>query len=315
MSPTTEHPSPDVLAHYLNGRTDEARSAAIEAHLETCHICQETTKRVRLDDRFVELVKRSVPPSTDSKDQVTVAARSTDGHKSSPAIEQDLAAVDEYAINGYAIVGELGRGGMGVVYEAIHQKLRRRVALKAMLSGVHADSMERQRFFLEAETIAKLQHPGIVQVFEVGEQGGNLFIALELVSGGTLSDWMKEDRPDEVASAVMMYQLARSLEFAHGLGVIHRDLKPGNVLIQPEVDRSGSSISSWPAKWIRLEDSSPKVPTAKITDFGLAKDAHSDLRLTQTGIAVGTPAYMSPEQAVGRETLPRPTTDIYSLGA
>ena len=299
-----------MLSDYLRGRSDEAKSKLIEEHLENCSSCLEATKKLNSKDTFIELICGSVPKESAANEPDTIPP----GSYTWPTIRNPKPyALDAFA--GYIITGEIGRGGMGVVYEAFHKKLKRPVALKVLISGAHADPMERRRFEREAETIAKLQHPGIVQIFEVGQQNGNLFIALELVSGGTLSNWIQK-RPSEIEAAAMLFQLAQALQSAHELGLVHRDLKPGNVLIQSAPASSGGSSVSWPTKWLIENDSkSFNVPTAKITDFGLAKDSNSEMQLTQTGMAIGTPAYMSPEQAVGREAYPRPSSDIYSLGA
>ncbi|MEM9942603.1 MAG: protein kinase [Planctomycetota bacterium] len=316
MTSGPDHPSTDLLSDYLNGRCDEKTAQPIEEHLEDCLECQNATREMSQDDSFIRLIRQATPKIDSEQTLDPVGCDVNEPELSSqPTRQSSLKPCDSIvrSIEGYTIVGELGRGGMGVVYEAIDEKLKRPVALKVMLSGVHANSVERQRFIREAETIAKLQHSGIVQIFDVGEKDGNLYIALELVSGGTLADWMVEHRPDETTAAAMMFQLAKALQYAHELGIVHRDLKPGNILIQSKID-SNDSASAWPARWTRERDRQFNSATAKITDFGLARDLDSDMQLTKTGMAVGTPAYMSPEQAVGGEPFPRPTTDVYSLG-
>jgi WD40 repeat protein len=194
---------------------------------------------------------------------------------------------------GYEVFGLLGRGGMGVVYAARQQGLGRVVALKVVLAGAHAGEAERARFRTEAETIARLQHPGVVQVFEVGDHDGLPFIALEYCPGGTLEKKLAGTPLPPREAAALVEQLARAVHAAHQKGVVHRDLKPANVLFG--------------------EDGTPKV-----VDFGLAKKL-DEAGQTQTGAVVGTPSYMAPEQAAGQArggTSPvGPAADVYALGA
>ena len=197
---------------------------------------------------------------------------------------------------GYEILGELGRGGMGVVYKARHFKLNRVVALKMLTAGAHAGPDLLLRFQREAESLARLTHPNIVQIHEVGwvEPHGPYF-TLEYVEGGSL--WRKlggAPQPPRYAAEVVAV-LARAVHFAHERGVLHRDLKPGNVLL--------------------AADGSPKV-----TDFGLARFLEAEAAAaadspTPTGAVLGTPSYMAPEQAGGVTKAPTPAADIYSLGA
>jgi predicted Ser/Thr protein kinase len=207
----------------------------------------------------------------------------------SPPLESDEAPV-HVAVPGYEILGELGRGGMGVVYKAKQDGLHRLVALKMVLSGAHAAEAERQRFKIEAEAAAALQHPNIVQIYEIGEQDGHPYCALELCPGGSLRNRLNGTPIPPRDAARLIEQLARGTHVAHRAGIVHRDLKPGNVLLTAD-------------------------GTPKITDFGLAKRAGSDSDLTATGAIMGTPAYMAPEQAAGRGKYVGPAADIYSLGA
>jgi serine/threonine protein kinase len=163
----------------------------------------------------------------------------------------------DFAPPGYEILGELGRGGMGVVYRARQVALDRQVALKVILGAAHAGADQLARFRAEATAAARLSHPNIVQVFEVGEHLGSPFFSLELVEGGTLADRLRGEPQPPRAAAELVRTLARAVEHAHSRGVVHRDLKPANVLIA---------------------DGVPKV-----TDFGLAKQQASDSHLTQTG--------------------------------
>jgi serine/threonine protein kinase len=194
------------------------------------------------------------------------------------------------SIAGYEILGELGRGGMGVVYRAWQPRLHRAVALKVILAGAHAGPAALARFRTEAEAAARLQHPHIVPIFEVGEQAGLPFAVLELVDGGTLAARLAGTPMPLRQAAELAVTLARALEHAHGRGVIHRDLKPGNILLTAE-------------------------GTPKVADFGLAKlIVGGGASLTQTGEVLGTPSYMAPEQ-VGSQSGIGPAADLYALGA
>ncbi len=225
-------------------------------------------------------------------------------------------------VAGYDILEELGRGGMGVVYKARHRNLQRLVALKMILAGAHAGETGLARFRAEAEAVAQLQHPNIVQVFETGEHDGCPYFSLELVTGGGLDRRLRESTLSPHAAARLMETLARAIGFAHQRGIVHRDLKPGNILLAP-VDSQTTTIEtglssirkqSSPSSTITGSDwSRSYVP--KITDFGLAKRIDDDSGQTHTGTVLGTPHYMSPEQASGKVREVGPATDIYALGA
>jgi tetratricopeptide (TPR) repeat protein/tRNA A-37 threonylcarbamoyl transferase component Bud32 len=207
-------------------------------------------------------------------------------------------------VAGYEILGVLGRGGMGVVYKARQKKLNRLVALKMVLAGSHAGPRQLTRFYTEAEAVARLDHPGIVQIYEVGEHDGLPFFSLEYVEGGSLADRIKglPQPPREAADVVA--QLARAMAVAHERGIIHRDLKPANVLLA-----TGQTIppSSSGVRQTGL--------TCKITDFGLAKRLEDESGQTKSGTLMGTPSYMAPEQARGDTHEIGPLADLYSLGA
>jgi serine/threonine protein kinase len=211
-------------------------------------------------------------------------------------------------VPGYELLSELGRGGVGVVYKARQESLGRVVALKMILAGGHASEADLARFRSEAEAIARLQHPNIVQVHEVGEQDGRPFFSLEFCAGGSLEQ-RRAGRPlppDEAAR--MVETLARAMHAAHEEGVIHRDLKPANVLLASS-GRPGSGAGGEPPAGWPLHDCIPKIG-----DFGLAK--RLDLAgQTATGAVLGTPSYMAPEQAAGKSREIDARTDVYALGA
>jgi tetratricopeptide (TPR) repeat protein len=193
-------------------------------------------------------------------------------------------------LDGYEILGVLGRGGMGVVYKARQVSLKRLVALKMILAGPHAGSAELRRFRVEAEAVAHLQHPNIVHIYETGEQDGAPYFSLEFVDGGSLARKLAGQPLPGRQAAELVETLARAMHHAHERGVIHRDLKPANVLLTAD-------------------------GTPKITDFGLAKRLEGDVGQTQSGAIMGTPSYMAPEQAQGKVREIGPLADVYALGA
>jgi formylglycine-generating enzyme required for sulfatase activity len=195
-------------------------------------------------------------------------------------------------VPGYEILGICGHGGMGVVYRARQLGANRLVALKMIRAVEHASPTERLRFQIETEAVARLQHPHIVHLYEVGEVRGQPFFSLEFCDGGTLADQLKKQRPTPQESAQLIETLARAMHYAHLRGVVHRDLKPGNVLL------AGAER------------------VAKITDFGLAKRIDAEARdVSQSGAVMGTAAYMAPEQAAGKVRDTGPAADVYALGA
>ena len=215
---------------------------------------------------------------------------------------QDFAASP---VPGYEIFEELGRGGMGVVYRAQQSGLNRPVALKMILAGSHAGPVERERFRREAQAVAALQHPSIVQIFEIGEASGHPYLALELVDGGSLAQHLNGSPWSARDSAELVELLARAVEYAHTQGIVHRDLKPGNILL--------SAKREVPTAFQSARSSMPKI-----TDFGLAKRLDETVGgegATKTGAVMGTPSYIAPEQASGKTREIGPGVDIYALGA
>jgi eukaryotic-like serine/threonine-protein kinase len=225
-------------------------------------------------------------------------------------------ALENVNVPGYDILEELGRGGMGVVYKARHHGLQRMVALKMVLAGVHVGPVGLARFRAEAEAAAKLSHPNIVQIYETGECDGLPFFSLELVDGGNLDQKMRDSPTTPRAAAQITETLARTIAVAHERGIIHRDLKPANILLA-KVSSQSTTLRS------RDFDSHASLPSdhwsrntvPKITDFGLAKQFEDDSSQTRTGTILGTPSYMPPEQASGKNRQLGPPADIYSLGA
>lgn len=189
----------------------------------------------------------------------------------------------------YELLEEVARGGMGVVYRARHKKLNRVAALKMILGGRFSSQDDVQRFHIEAKAAAGLDHSGIVPVYEIGEHDGQAFFAMKYIDGGSLAQHVKQFRADPRAAVKMLASVARAVNHAHQRGILHRDLKPANILI----DDAGQPL---------------------ITDLGLAKTTTGDSELTKTGAVLGTPSYMSPEQAQSTESVTT-AADIYALGA
>jgi tetratricopeptide (TPR) repeat protein len=192
-------------------------------------------------------------------------------------------------VPGYDVLAELGRGAMGVVYKARHVALKRLVALKMILGGGHTDAEHRQRFRAEAEVVARLRHPNIVEIHDIGEADGLPYFALAFLEGGNLALKLAGTPMPASDAAALIETLARAVAYAHGQGVVHRDLKPANVVLTAEGE-------------------------PKITDFGLAKQLDTTSQ-TASGEVMGTPSYMAPEQAAGKVKELGPACDTYALGA
>jgi serine/threonine-protein kinase len=222
----------------------------------------------------------TLPPTGRSGDETVDLAR--------PAALADEAR--GLVVTGYEVLGVLGRGGMGVVYKARQVGLNRTVALKMVLAGDLAGAEQLERFRDEAEAVARLQHPNIIQIHDIGERDGRPFFSLEFVEGGSLADRLDGTPWPPADAARLLETLARAIHEAHARGIVHRDLKPANVLL-----------------------TSAGVP--KVTDFGLAKRLDVDSGRTRSGAIMGTPSYMAPEQAGGKPGLVGPAADVYALGA
>ncbi|MCY2951602.1 MAG: protein kinase [Planctomycetota bacterium] len=190
----------------------------------------------------------------------------------------------------YELLEVLGRGGMGVVYKARQISLNRTVALKMILAGEFASPAEVRRFHAEAEAAANLEHPHIVPIHEVGTHEGQHYFSMKLIEGGTLAKRMRHDSGDHRWAARLIAQVASAVHYAHQHGILHRDLKPGNILL----DAEGQPY---------------------VTDFGLARRVAEDSSLTLSGQLLGTPSYMAPEQVAGKAKPLSIAADIYSLGA
>ena len=241
-------------------------------------------------DRRTEVGTRVMTAVADSADDATDDDATAEGGRRPAGAPIRPSRPIGVAVPGYEILAEIGRGGMGVVYKARHIRLDRLVALKMILAGAHASADQIARFRIEARAVARIQHPGIVQIHEVGDLDGLPYFSLEFVPGGSLCPVHRR----QAAGA------ARGGDDGDGpvprdgrgprRGIIHRDLKPANVLLTP--------------------DHQPKI-----TDFGLAKQMEGDSQQTRSGAIMGTPSYMAPEQAWGQTREIGPLSDQYALGA
>src|SRR5256886_4540328 len=190
----------------------------------------------------------------------------------------------------YGLLDEVGRGGQGVVFRARQKSLNRTVALKVISLGQWASKAHLKRFRLEAEAAAHLEHPGIVPIYEVDERDGSCYFSMKFIEGGQLDEVARRE-PMPIRRAVeLMANIARTVHYAHEHGILHRDIKPGNILL----DTKGE---------------------AHLTDFGLARLVESESSVTHTLDVLGTPSYMAPEQAIGNNAAVSSTTDVYGLGA
>jgi serine/threonine protein kinase len=344
----TPCPSPDQLEQLLNEHLDGLAYEKVSAHVAGCATCQRVLEKLTaatnvlgaafppaepptdpgLTERLLQAPllaswadqkgnaedtdaaddRRSRPEEFGGSDPRESVASASSAFPSKPAEPWP-------ALPGYEILGVLGRGGAAIVYKARHLALNRIVALK-MIRAVHqAGAEELIRFRLEAEMLARLRHPNIVQVYEVGAWEGQPYISLEFVDGGTLATRLAGRPLPAARAAALAETLALAVHAAHQAGIVHRDLKPANILLASVV-RGPSSVAqeqdAVPDNGQRTTDNG-LIP--KISDFGLARHLHVRIGLTQTGRVLGTPSYMAPEQARGLVREIGPATDIYALGA
>ncbi len=287
-------PSVDELLRRWQGSADRDRPATIEdlcaGDVESPTDLKERLRAVASMMSFLGIdtgaglnVSRSTEHGASDRASLTVES----GRPGDEAGE--LAPPRSVRIPGYELLGELGRGGMGVVYRARQVRLNRPCALKMILAGSHARDETTARFLAEAEAIARLQHPHIVQIHHIGEADGLPFFELEYLPGGSLDRQLDGTPWEPRRAARLTEQFARGIAEAHRSGVVHRDLKPANVLLAAD-------------------------GTPKISDFGLAKTLGSEAGLTRSEAIMGSPSYMAPEQAEGRTRAVGPAADLYALG-
>jgi tetratricopeptide (TPR) repeat protein len=268
---TDEHPTRMQLMQYANGSLDASQTTWMESHIAACNSCCQQLEEAPVD-RLTHLLRKS--PSFCPTECLRL-------------------------VSGYQILEELGRGGMGIVYRAVQPALNRQVAIKMIGQLARASQQELSRFRLEAEACAAMNHPNIAQVYDVGEMDGQPYIAMELVRGPTLAEYLQQQPMEYEQATRLLIALTQAVQHAHACGIIHRDLKPTNILL----------------KDFTSDDSDIAPLRPKIVDFGLAKRIDATAELTSIGNILGTPSYMSPELAAGNASLVGPSTDIYSLGA
>lgn len=304
-----------ALAEYLRRRDQEPdfdRHAFLQARPQVAKELKELLDTADLVDFMAGPLESEVPPSLVSPADGGAARRSmgetitltpaaampaaaptielSTGRPAWPAFDSSATNLAPCIFGDFELLELLGRGGMGVVYKARQISLDRVVALKMILTGEFASEAEVRRFYAEAQAAGKLGHPHIVNVYEMDEIGGRHYFTMEYVEGRTLDAEIGNQPMPPERAARYLELIARAVQCAHEHGVLHRDLKPANVLID--------------------ERDEPQV-----TDFGLAKDLNQQTHYTATGAAIGTPGYMSPEQAAGRRGEVGAASDVYSLGA
>jgi serine/threonine protein kinase/tetratricopeptide (TPR) repeat protein len=327
MNPlTTGHcPSQDDWRLFLLGRVEPTRIEALEAHLVDCSVCLRQVATLEADDESLRALQARLAATPNPASVAGLIRRvqqlynagaenglpATLPYRMDPSLESDLPRVA-----GYDVRRKLGEGGMSIVYLAWQHSLPRFVALKMIREGSLATAAETARIFAEAELVARLRHPNIVQIHEIGEHEGRPFLALEYVPNGSLAERSAGKPHDPLAAATLVETLARAIQHAHENHIIHRDLKPANVLLllDKETRRQGDKetgrdeVSLSPCLPVSLSDCVPKL-----TDFGLAKKL-DEPGLTASGAIVGTPSYMAPEQAMARKDIGA-AVDVYALGA
>jgi WD40 repeat protein/tRNA A-37 threonylcarbamoyl transferase component Bud32 len=313
------HPSDERLRALSLGQLTEVDLTHVSAHLGDCPACCRRIDQLGSDDQLLARLQQGAASQEQelvSPAQLDTAVRALRrSHEERSATRQQnpetvpvILSAPPRQVGDYDILAEVGRGGMGVVYKARHRDLHRLAALKMVLAGEFASPTQELRFQLEAELAARVHHPNIVQVYEIGTYEGRPFLALEWVAGGSLANRMDGKPWPPGEAAALIETLARAINVAHEEGVVHRDLKPANILLV-----SGGVVSGeWSGDTTHPSPLTTHQP--KITDFGLAQTIEGGRTMTQSGVLVGTPEYMAPEQASGKRALVGPATDIYALG-
>jgi eukaryotic-like serine/threonine-protein kinase len=286
----SSHPTLGILRAYHGGELDDSAALSVREHVATCADCQRQLAEPSPDTR------QGQPGDGPTFDPPTPGFSPTVSDDSNGAGTGELSGSNlEFGsrvryFGDFELERVLGEGGMGIVYKARQLSLNRPVALKMIKAARFASGDDLRRFQNEAEAVARLDHPNIVPIFEVGRFENQQYFSMKFVAGESLDKRLRDYVAHPRRAAQLLALTARAIHHAHQRGILHRDLKPANVLIDPE--------------------GHPHV-----TDFGLAKRVEGDSELTQSGAILGTPAYMAPEQASGKRGTVTTSTDIYGLGA
>lgn len=310
MIPRNNCPSDQELRAFNLGKLERLSIDPVADHILNCAHCQEKLDHFDIEqlDGDIILLRRLAGYSPDGPTQNCFLVANDNLLSEPPTSSNNPTLHSTWStpkLPGYETLEIIGEGGMGIVYKGRDLTLNRAVTLKL----IHSRRPDRlARFRIEAEAVAHLQHPGIVQIYEIGEYDGIPFLVLEFLEGGSLAEWLKAKPQAPRMTAALIASLARAMQHAHERGVIHRDLKPSNViLVHPPKggnlpsDRDISAITN--------------KPYAKITDFGLAKRLDQSGAQTNNGDLLGTPEYMAPEQVQGNLKTIGPACDIYALGS
>ncbi len=316
-TPYPHHPTPDTLRAYGLGKLDDASAKAVQEHLDDCLECRRQVAEMSPDSYLGSvrdarkgpqnsIVGSSGPGLLPTGSAITndaIADSSASPCMSSTgqvdATSTALESPDQLSrqagrhigyFGDYELLKVLGDGGMGIVYKARQLSLNRPVALKMIKAARFASPDEIRRFQNESEAVARLDHPNIVPVYEVGEYEDQHYFSMKLIVGESLDKRTKDYLSEPRNAAELVATTAGAIHHAHQRGILHRDLKPANILIDSE---------GWP----------------HVTDFGLAKRVEGDSELTRSGAILGTPAYMAPEQASGKRGAVTTATDVYGLGS
>lgn len=307
MAAIKQCPEREELRQLLDGSLSGERQQECTQHMDSCECCQAKLEEIATEgsnlSQVVEHLQATAPDTNsaywpalkelDNVYQETFVPRTTP-RRGTPSLDFLLPATDPAYLGRLAqfdVMRIIGRGGMGIVLEAFDSRLQRHVAIKVLDPELAGDELSRQRFCREARAAASITHENVVAVHQVERDGadGLPYLVMQLISGETLEERLTRTKTMPVREIVRIgLQASQGLAAAHAQGLIHRDIKPGNILLEPPHDR------------------------VKLTDFGLARVV-DDVKLTRTGFVTGTPMYMAPEQAEGEEADPR--SDLFSLGA